>query len=72
MYTYYGNICRKCHQPIIIDDIDVSFKGNRNEYLICENCRQYIYVKVRFGRIVKIERKSFEDYNNELEEKIHK
>ena len=53
---YYGRKCDKCCNDIVVDDIDYNFKGNQDEYLFCEHCKQSIFVKVRYGLVIKVER----------------
>ena len=61
LYTkiYYGKKCRVCGNEIIVDDVDYNFDGCQNEYLICDNCNKAIFVKVRYGKICKVE---YNDY----------
>ena len=56
---YYGKKCRKCGNEIIIDDVVYNSDGCQNEYLICDNCKMSIFVKVRYGKVYKIE---YNDY----------
>lgn len=50
-----GLLCKQCKQPMILDDVDYNFKGNRDELYACEKCQVCATVKVRYGRRVKIE-----------------
>ena len=56
MLSYYGNYCKKCGQPIIIEDIDYSFRGCQDELLYCEKCKEWIFVKVRYNQICRVKR----------------
>lgn len=56
---YYGKKCRKCGSEIMVDDVDYNFDSYQNEYLICNNCKMSIFVKVRYGKVCKIE---YNDY----------
>lgn len=58
---YYGKKCKKCGNEIIVDDIDYNFKGNQNEYLICEHCKLAIFVKVRYEKVCKVIYTKFEE-----------
>lgn len=57
-YSYAKNIyCPVCKEKMILDDIDYNFKGNQDEYFICEtdNCMTSAFVKVRYGKVCKTE-----------------
>ena len=47
--------CPKCYGNLIIDDIDFNFKGNENDYCICEKCNSSIFIKIRYGKVCKVE-----------------
>ena len=49
-----GTLCPYCKKEMKLDDIDINFSGNQNEYLICEKCQIYGYAKIRFGKVFSI------------------
>lgn len=61
MKKLYYKICKKCGNPVYVDDIDYMFDGCQNEYLICNKCKDFIFVKVRYGKISRVERRKLED-----------
>ncbi|MBQ7977928.1 MAG: hypothetical protein IJ301_05025 [Clostridia bacterium] len=43
--------CPKCGKAMELDDIDYNFKGNQDEYWICDDkCCMSAFVKVRYGK----------------------
>lgn len=47
--------CPKCGKAMELDDIDYNFKGNQNEYWICDDsCCMSAFVKVRYGKALNI------------------
>lgn len=48
-------ICKTCGKEMILNDIDYSFKGCQDEYWLCEKCFVGAFVKVRYGKVCKIE-----------------
>ena len=42
---------------MILDDVDFNFKGNQDEWWICENehCEYSFIAKIRYGKVQKIE-----------------
>lgn len=44
--------CRNCSSGMILDDVDTHFKGNRDNYWICENCDTSCIEKIRNGEVV--------------------
>lgn len=47
--------CPNCKINFLIDDVDFNFKGNENDYCYCEKCGLNALIKVRFGKVWKIE-----------------
>lgn len=60
MKIYY-KICKQCGNIVYIDDIDYMFDGCQNEHLICYKCKESIFVRVRYGKISRVERTKLED-----------
>lgn len=50
MIRNYLKTCPKCNNILEVDDIDYDFDGKQDELLICNKCKKYIMVKVRFGK----------------------
>lgn len=55
-YSYARKVrCPICRKEMTLDDIDYNFKGNQDEYFICENCMTSAFVKVRYEKVCKTE-----------------
>ena len=61
MLRNYLKHCPKCNNILEVDDIDYDFKGKQDELLICNKCKKYLHVKVRFGKIWKITYEDIEE-----------
>ena len=48
-------ICEFCGSEMVLDDVDFNFKGNQDNYWICENCDASAIEKIRYGRSVDVE-----------------
>ena len=46
-------ICRYCQQEMTLDDCDYNFKGNYDNYWVCERCRVSYFESIRFGKFYK-------------------
>jgi DNA-directed RNA polymerase subunit RPC12/RpoP len=46
--------CKYCGSEMRKDDRDFNFKGNYDDYMICDNCGASAVVKVRYGQITHI------------------
>lgn len=46
--------CKNCENQMIKDDVDFNFKGNYDNYWICENCFTSYIEKIRFGKQFEI------------------
>ena len=42
--------CKNCGKEMYVDDLDYSFKGNQDEYWLCFDCKDSLFVK---GKYVK-------------------
>ena len=54
--------CKTCGKEMFMDDLDYNFKGCQDEYWICENCYDSLFVKVRYDKVVKT---IYEKHNKE-------
>ena len=54
--SYYGTQCKRCGTKVELDDIEYNFAGNQNEWLYCPKCNEWIIIKVRYGKICKVNR----------------
>lgn len=39
---------------MILDDVDYNFKGNHDNYWLCEKCHSACFEKIRYGKSVKV------------------
>lgn len=46
-------ICRYCQQEMTLDDCDYNFKGNYDNYWVCERCGVSYFESIRFGKFYK-------------------
>lgn len=46
-------ICRYCGKEMEKDDCDYNFKGNYDNYWICEHCGASYFESIRFGKLYK-------------------
>ena len=49
----YVTICPLCGKELRIDDIDFSFRGNQDEYSICDHCHTSFIFYIRYGSVWK-------------------
>ncbi len=54
-YLTCNPVCKECGNEMILDDVDYNFEGNQDEYWLCEKCYSGIFIKIRYGRVVKTE-----------------
>lgn len=54
MHKTGGINCCQCGTDMTVDDEDYRFKGNRDLYLICENCHMSAQAEIRFGKLSKV------------------
>lgn len=48
--------CKNCNKPMRLDDVDFNFKGNQDNYYVCDFCNLCGAVeKIRYGKSIKIE-----------------
>lgn len=61
--------CKYCGNEMKLDDVDYNFKGNRDNYWLCD-CGASAIVKVRFSRTVCVIFKKYNDDDMEEEDII--
>jgi len=42
--------CKNCDAKMRLDDVDYNFKGNQDNYWICDNCGTGCFEKIRYGK----------------------
>ena len=47
-------ICKYCGNKMRLDDVDYNFKGNQDNYWICDNCHASAFEKIRYGKSVSV------------------
>ena len=47
--------CKNCKKEMLLDDVDFNFKGNKDNYYICENCHTSCIEKIRYNKQVNVE-----------------
>ena len=38
-----------------LDDVDYNFKGNKDNYWVCDNCNTRAVEKLRYGKSIKVD-----------------
>lgn len=46
--------CKYCGKEMKLDDVDFNFKGNKDNYYICDDCGANAIEKIRYGKSVSI------------------
>ena len=46
-------ICRRCKEKMYLDDKDFNFKGNYDDYWVCDNCNSSCVETVRYNKTTK-------------------
>ena len=44
--------CHFCESEMILDDCDYNFKGNKDNYWICQKCNSSTFEKIRYGKSI--------------------
>ena len=72
MYCNEKKVCRECGSEMFLDDRDFNFKGNYDNYWLCEDesCLTSCFEQVRFGQSFKEEWHS--ENNNEVKDYVIK
>ena len=47
--------CKYCGKEMRLNDVDFNFKGNKDNYWLCDNCNAIAFEKIRYGKSIKIE-----------------
>ena len=47
--------CKYCGKEMSLDDFDYNFKGNKDNYWICDNCNARAIEMIRYGKSIKVE-----------------
>lgn len=53
--------CKFCEAEMRLDDVDFNFKGNKDNYWVCDNCQSYAFEKIRYGKSISVEFKESEE-----------
>ena len=48
-------ICKYCGKEMRLDDVDFNFKGNQDNYWLCDNCNASAIEKIRYGKSISVE-----------------
>lgn len=46
--------CKYCGKEMRLDDVDYNFKGNQNNYFICDDCEASAIEKIRYGKSISV------------------
>lgn len=46
-------VCPNCGAEMYLDDIDYNFRGNQDEYWVCEKCCSTVIVEIRYSKECK-------------------
>lgn len=46
--------CKFCNTEMRLDDVDFNFKGNKDNYWICDKCGASAFEKIRYGKTVNV------------------
>lgn len=47
--------CKYCGNEMKLDDVDFNFKGNKDNYWLCEQCGSSAIEKIRYGKSMNVE-----------------
>ena len=53
--------CKYCKAEMRLDDVDFNFKGNKDNYFICDNCNASALEKIRYDKTVSVSFEPCED-----------
>lgn len=48
-------ICKFCKCAMRLDDVDYNFKGNKDNYWVCDNCCASAFEKIRYGKSIYVD-----------------
>lgn len=54
-------ICKYCGKKMELDDVDYNFKGNQDNYWVCDNCHASAVEKIRYGKSIKVDFRKEDD-----------
>lgn len=46
--------CKYCGKEMELDDVDYNFKGNKDNYWICEHCNVSAIEKIRYNKSISV------------------
>ena len=46
--------CKGCNKPMRLDDVEFDFKGNKDNYYLCDDCGISAVEKIRYGKTVNV------------------
>ena len=52
---YVFMLCINCGSEMRIDDVGYNFKGNKDNYFVCDKCNCCCVEKIRYGKTVEVE-----------------
>lgn len=58
-------VCKACGKEMRLDDVDFNFKGNKDNYFVCDNCKCSCVEKIRYGKQIKVDWDESECDNND-------
>ena len=47
-------ICKYCGKKMELDDVDYNFKGNQDNYWVCDNCNVSAIENIRYFKSVRV------------------
>lgn len=47
--------CKYCQSEMRLDDVDYNFKGNKDNYWVCDNCNASAFEKIRYNKSIFVE-----------------
>lgn len=53
--------CKYCDNEMKLDDVDFNYKGNKDNYYLCENCNASATEKIRCGKSISVKFQEGED-----------
>lgn len=55
--------CKFCNNEMRLDDVDYNFKGNQDNYYICDKCNASAFEKIRYCKSIYVEFTECENSN---------
>lgn len=47
--------CKFCNKKMRLDDVDYNFKGNQDNYYVCDNCESSAFEKIRYNKSIYVQ-----------------